>query len=126
MQTLYIMTYPRICDSASIYRSESRICLCEYSTNPKHRVLIDAVSERMRLPGLSTYAAVKAGLEAFAETPRKEERKRRVLVVRPGAVSTEFWWKVPFKMPGNALSSKAVVESVHEAIQGGHQGALDL
>jgi short-subunit dehydrogenase len=106
VQTLYIKTHPRICNAASIYRSESRIYLYEYSTNHKHRVLIDAVSERMRLSGLSTYAAVKAGLEVFAEAPRKEERKRRVLVVLPGAVSTEFRWKVPFKMPGNALSSR--------------------
>ena len=51
-------------------------------------VFLGAVSERMRLPGLSAYAAAKAGLEAFAEALRKEERKRRVIVVRPGAVNT--------------------------------------
>ncbi len=37
-------------------------------------VLIGAVSERMRLPGLSAYAAAKAGLEAFAEALRKAAR----------------------------------------------------
>ncbi len=89
-------------------------------------VFIGAVSERMRLPGLSAYAAAKAGLEAFAETLRKEERKRRVIVVRPGAVNTGFWQKVPFKMPGNALSPEAVAEKVVEAIGGGRQGALDF
>lgn len=89
-------------------------------------VFIGAVSERMRLPGLSAYAAAKAGLEAFAEALRKEERKRRVIVVRPGAVNTGFWQKVPFKMPSNALSPEAVAEKVVEAIGGGHQGALDL
>jgi len=89
-------------------------------------VFIGAVSERMRLPGLSAYAAAKAGLEAFAETLRKEERKRRVIVVRPGAVNTGFWQKVPFKMPGNALSPEAVAAKVVEAISGGHGGALDL
>jgi len=89
-------------------------------------VFIGAVSERMRLPGLSAYAAAKAGLEAFAEALRKEERKRRVLVVRPGAVNTKFWQKAPFKMPGNALPPAAVAEKIVEAISAGQQGTLDL
>ena len=89
-------------------------------------MFLGAVSERMRLPGLSAYAAAKAGLEAFAEALRKEERKRRVIVVRPGAVNTEFWQKVPFKMPGSALSPEAVAEKVVEAVNAGHQGVLDL
>ena len=90
------------------------------------QVFLGAVSERMRLPGLSAYAAAKAGLEAFAETLRKEERKRRVIVVRPGAVNTEFWQKVPFKMPGSALAAEAVAEKVIAAVNAGHQGVLDL
>jgi 3-oxoacyl-[acyl-carrier protein] reductase len=89
-------------------------------------VFLGAVSERMRLPGLSAYAAAKAGLEAFAEALRKEERKRQVIVVRPGAVNTEFWQKVPFKMPGNALSPEAVAEKVAAAVNAKHQGVLDL
>jgi NAD(P)-dependent dehydrogenase (short-subunit alcohol dehydrogenase family) len=89
-------------------------------------VFIGAVAERMRLPGLSAYAAAKAGLEAFAEVLRKEERKRRVILVRPGAVNTTFWRKVPFKMPGNALSPEAVAEKVVEAVNAGHQGVLDI
>ena len=89
-------------------------------------VFLGAVSERMRLPGLAAYAAAKAGLEAFAEALRKEERKRRVIVVRPGAVNTAFWRKVPFKMPGNALSPDAVAENVLAALDAGRQGPLDL
>ncbi len=89
-------------------------------------VFLGAVSERMRLPGLSAYAAAKAGLEAFAEALRKEERKRRVIVVRPGAVNTSFWRKAPFKMPGNALAPAAVAEKVIEAVNAGQQGVLDL
>ena len=85
-----------------------------------------AVTERMRLPGLSAYAAAKAGLEAFAEALRKEERKRRVIVVRPGAVNTSFWRKAPFKMPGSALAPAAVAEKVVEAVNAGQQGVLDL
>lgn len=89
-------------------------------------VFLGAVSERMRLPGLSAYAAAKAGLEAFAEALRKEERKRPVIVVRPGAVNTALWRKVPFKMPGNALSPEAVAEQVLAAVNAGRQGVLDL
>ncbi len=89
-------------------------------------VFLGAVSERMRLPGLGAYAAAKAGLEAFTEALRKEERKRRVILVRPGAVNTAFWRKVPFKMPGSALSPEAVAEKVLTALDAAHQGLLDL
>lgn len=89
-------------------------------------VFLGAVSERMRLPGLSAYAAAKAGLEAFAETLRKEERKRQVIVVRPGAVNTGFWQKVPFKMPGSALDPDALAGKVLEAVNSGRQGVMDL
>jgi NAD(P)-dependent dehydrogenase (short-subunit alcohol dehydrogenase family) len=89
-------------------------------------VYIGAVSERMRLPGLSAYAAAKAGLEAFAEVVRKEERKRKVIVLRPGAVDTDFWQKVPFKMPAGALSAEQVAKKALEAIGNGTQGNVDL
>ena len=69
-----------------------------------HLVYLGAVSERLRLPGLSAYAATKAGLEAFADTLKKEERKKRITVVRPGAVETPLWEKVPMRMPANAAS----------------------
>lgn len=89
-------------------------------------VFLGAVSERMRLPGLGAYAAAKAGLEAFAETLRKEERKRRVIIVRPAAVTTGFWQKVPFKMPGSALAPDALALKVLEAVNAGRQGIVDL
>lgn len=89
-------------------------------------VFLGAVSERMRLPGLSAYAAAKAGLESFADALRKEERKRQVIVVRPGAMNTGFWRKVPFKMPGSALAPEIVAAKIIEAVDAGHQGVLDL
>jgi NAD(P)-dependent dehydrogenase (short-subunit alcohol dehydrogenase family) len=89
-------------------------------------IFVGAVSERMRLPGLSAYAAAKAGLEAFAEALRKEERKRKVIVLRPGAVNTEFWRKVPFKMPAAALTVEQVAEKALEAIANGSQGNIDF
>jgi NAD(P)-dependent dehydrogenase (short-subunit alcohol dehydrogenase family) len=91
-----------------------------------HLVFLGAVSERMRLPGLAAYAAAKAGLEALAETLRKEERRRRVTVVRPGAVETAIWEKVPFKMPHRALKPEDVAGRIVAAYDEGHSGVLDL
>ncbi len=88
-------------------------------------VFIGAVHERLRLPGLSAYAAAKAGLEAFAESLRKEAR-RKVLVVRPGAVNTPFWGKVPFSMPKNALSPAALADQILAAVAEGQSGNLDI
>jgi NAD(P)-dependent dehydrogenase (short-subunit alcohol dehydrogenase family) len=91
-----------------------------------HIVFLGAVSERMRLPGLSAYAAAKAGLEAFATALGKEQRRRRVTVVRPGAVDTAIWQKVPFKLPRHALKPEAVAERIVAAYEEGHKGMLDL
>jgi 3-oxoacyl-[acyl-carrier protein] reductase len=91
-----------------------------------HLVFIGAISERLRLPGLGAYAAAKAGLEAFVESLSKEERKRRVTMVRPAAVNTSFWKKAPFRMPTNALSPEDVAQRVLEAHHHGHKGILDL
>lgn len=88
-------------------------------------VFIGAVHERLRLPGLSAYAAAKAGLEAFAEVLRKETR-RPVLVIRPGAVETPFWQKVPFAMPKNALSPASLAEQILSAVREGKTGTLDI
>jgi NAD(P)-dependent dehydrogenase (short-subunit alcohol dehydrogenase family) len=88
-------------------------------------VFIGAVHERLRLPGLSAYAAAKAGLEAFAESLRKETR-RPTLIVRPSAVNTPFWSKVPFSMPKNAAQPDVLAEQIYTALQDGKSGLLDL
>jgi NAD(P)-dependent dehydrogenase (short-subunit alcohol dehydrogenase family) len=90
-----------------------------------HMFYLGAISERMRLPGLSAYAAAKAGLEAFAEVVRKESR-RKVTVVRPGAVDTPFWSKVPFKLPAHHLKPDQVAAQIIRAYTEGSQGQLDL
>jgi NAD(P)-dependent dehydrogenase (short-subunit alcohol dehydrogenase family) len=95
-------------------------------TPDAHLFFIGAVHERMRLPGLSAYAAAKAGLEAFVEAFRKEERTRKIAVVRPGAVNTPFWKKVPFRMPAHALTPQAVAQKILEAYQAGHSGLLEF
>lgn len=90
-----------------------------------HLFYLGALSERMRLPGLAAYAAAKAGLEALAEVVRKESR-RKVSVVRPGAVDTPFWGKVPFRLPAHPLSQGEVASQILQAYQDGHSGNLDL
>lgn len=90
-----------------------------------HLFFLGAVSERMRLPGLAAYAAAKAGLEAFADVLRKESR-RKVSVVRPSAVDTRFWQKVPFKLPPHPLKADEVAARIYQAYLEGHQGLLDI
>ena len=79
----------------------------------------------MRLPGLSAYAAAKAGLEAFADVVRKESR-RKVTVVCPGAADTPFWSKVPFRLPPHHLKPDQVAAQIIQAYAEGHQGQLDI
>ncbi|MBP6470108.1 MAG: SDR family NAD(P)-dependent oxidoreductase [Chloroflexi bacterium] len=91
-----------------------------------HLFYLGAVSERLRLPGLSAYAAAKVGLEAFAEALRKEERKKRITVVRPGAVDTPLWEKVPLRLPKDAATPEKVSARILTAYHEGHSGFLDL
>ncbi|MBW8785548.1 MAG: SDR family oxidoreductase [Novosphingobium sp.] len=57
-----------------------------------HIVLISSISTQIMAPGESVYAATKAGIEAFAETLRKEIRDRnvRISVIQPGSVDTDM------------------------------------
>ena len=91
-----------------------------------HIFFIGAVSERLRLPGLSAYAASKSGLEAFAEALRKEQRNKRISVVRPGAFKSNFWDQVPMRLPADAAAPEKIAERVYEAYTTGHKGLLDL
>jgi NAD(P)-dependent dehydrogenase (short-subunit alcohol dehydrogenase family) len=95
-------------------------------TETAHVFFIGAMSERLRLPGLSAYAASKAGLEALAESLGKEERKKRITIVRPGAVATPFWDKVPLRLPKDAAPAEKVAEKIYEAYLSEHRGKLDL
>ena len=92
--------------------------LCENA----HIIFIGAVSERLKLPGLSAYAASKAELEAFAVALGKEERKKRITVVRPGAVKTPLWDKVALRLPVDAALPEKMAGKIIEAYQSGHKG----
>lgn len=91
-----------------------------------HMIFLGAVSERMRLPGLAAYAAAKAGLEAFADVLRKEQRGRHVTVVRPKAVETALWDKVPFSIPPGAMEPEDLADRILGAYEEGHSGQLNL
>lgn len=90
-----------------------------------HLIFLGAVSERLRLPRLSAYAAAKAGLEAFVEVLGKEELKRRVTLVRPAAVNTPLWGKVPFALSPGALSPEAA-NRILAAYRDGQCGVLEF
>jgi len=91
-----------------------------------HLFYLGAVSERLRLPGLSAYVAAKAGLEAWAVAFAKEQRRRKVTVVRPGAVDTPFWDKVPLRLPKDAASPEQIANRILEAYAASTTGQLDL
>lgn len=58
-----------------------------------HLLFVGSISSTIKAPGESVYAATKAGIDAFAETLRKEisaERNIKVTVIQPGAVDTDM------------------------------------
>lgn len=89
-------------------------------------VFIGAVSERLQLPGLSAYVAAKAGLDAFLTSFQKEQRKRRIINVRPGAVDTPFWDKVALRKPKDIATADQIATRIVEAVQSDHKGNLDI
>lgn len=91
-----------------------------------HLIYIGALSERLRLPGMSAYAAAKSGLEAFIETLRKEQRRRRITLLRPAAVDTPFWEKVALRLPKQPLTSQNVADRIMTIYQQQEQGMVDL
>jgi short-subunit dehydrogenase len=78
------------------------------------------------LLGLSAYVAAKAGLEAFLDTFRKEERQRKITLVRPTAVETHLWHKAPFNLPKNALKPSEVAQQILALHNRGHEATVDI
>lgn len=94
--------------------------------NEGRLVFIGAQTERLQLPGMGAYVAAKVGLEFFAATLAKEERKQKIAVLRPGAVATPFWDKISLRLPKNAHTPAAVAERLFEIIQNGESGSIDF
>jgi 3-hydroxy acid dehydrogenase/malonic semialdehyde reductase len=55
-------------------------------------LLVSSISVHIKSPGESLYAATKAGVEAFAETARKELADQNILIslVEPGSVGSDM------------------------------------
>lgn len=91
-----------------------------------HLFYIGAITECLHLPGFSAYVAAKSALESFVETLRKEELLRRVTLVRPSAVDTPFWAKIPICRPDNVLTPQLVAEKLLFLHENGERAALDI
>lgn len=91
-----------------------------------HFVFIGAYLDHIELPKMGAYVAGKAALAEFAVVLAKEQRRRRVTVVRPGAVATPFWEQVSFKMPADAKAPEVVADAILAHHLNGGSGYLDL
>lgn len=78
-----------------------------------HLLFVTSISVEIKAPGESVYSATKAGVQAFAETLRKEvaDRNIKVSVIQPGAVAT------PMQPAGPEEQREAV--AVHEMLEPG-------
>lgn len=91
-----------------------------------HMVFIGAYIDHVILPKMGAYAVAKAGLDPLVGVLRKEHRKRRFTLVRPGAVDTAFWEHAPFRKPPDSKPPEAVARAILEHHNAGTQGDLNL
>lgn len=75
-----------------------------------HLIFVGSISVEIKKPGESVYAATKAGIQAFAETLRKEvaDQAIKVSVIQPGSVAT------PMQQCGDADKTQAIAN--HEML----------
>jgi NADP-dependent 3-hydroxy acid dehydrogenase YdfG len=58
-----------------------------------HLLFVSSISSTIKAAGESVYASTKAGIDAFAETLRKEisaEKNKKITVIQPGSVGTDM------------------------------------
>ncbi|MBN2472133.1 MAG: SDR family NAD(P)-dependent oxidoreductase [Anaerolineae bacterium] len=91
-----------------------------------HMMVMGAYVDHVVLPKMAAYAVAKAGLETMIAVLRKENRKHKFTVVRPGAVDTPFWEKAPFKKPADAKSPEAVAQAIVAHYRTGENIDLNL
>lgn len=91
-----------------------------------HLFFIGAYVDHIELPKMGAYAAAKAGLEELALLLAKENRRKNITLVRPGAVNTPFWKQVSFSMPDDAKDPSVVAQAIWDKYKSGEGGDLDL
>jgi 3-hydroxy acid dehydrogenase/malonic semialdehyde reductase len=59
---------------------------------PRHLLFVGSISSVIKARGESVYSATKAGIDAFAETLRKEisDRNIKITVIQPGSTGTDM------------------------------------
>jgi 3-hydroxy acid dehydrogenase / malonic semialdehyde reductase len=74
------------------YLACARAAMARMGEGGGHLLFVSSISPTIKAPGESVYAATKAGVNAFAETLRKEvaERNIKVTVIEPGSVATDM------------------------------------
>jgi NAD(P)-dependent dehydrogenase (short-subunit alcohol dehydrogenase family) len=87
---------------------------------------IGAYIDHLILPKMGAYAVAKAGLEPMINVLQKENRKINFTLVKPGAVATDFWKSVPFRMPADAKSPDLVAQAIITQFKNGQRGILSL
>jgi NAD(P)-dependent dehydrogenase (short-subunit alcohol dehydrogenase family) len=87
---------------------------------------IGAYVDHLILPKMGAYAVAKAGLESMVNVLQKENRKLNFTLVKPGAVATDFWKNVPFRMPADAKSPDIVAQAIIAQYENGRRGILAL
>ena len=87
---------------------------------------IGAYVDHLILPKMGAYAVAKAGLEPMVSILQKENRKVNFTLVKPGAVATDFWNNVPFRMPVDAKSPDVVAQAIVTQYENGQRGVLAL
>ncbi len=127
VDTLDVADWERIIDANLTGAFRMTQAFLPLMADKSHLVFLGAMIEKLVLPKFAAYAAAKAGLEVFAKTlAREERRKLRVTIVRPGAVDTGFWEKVPLKLPKRHITPADVADAIQAAHSSGYSGLLDV
>ena len=87
---------------------------------------LTAYSEKIQLPGIGAYAVAKAGLDAYVTVLSKEERQKRIVNVRMGAIDTPLWQAAPFSLPRGAHDADYVAHGIWNALSQQLRGKVDL
>lgn len=88
-----------------------------------HLLFVGSISAEIKAEGESVYSATKAGLQAFAETLRKEvaDRNIKVTVIQPGSVATSMHPSNRLEQRGaiaghRMLYAEEIAEAIHFAL----------